>query len=172
MPTPDANAANYLLRDKKINFTVGPLQTIEQMTKAARVWEIANSSNYKRPVAEDIDALAARLVDMASRPCNYIPGVTINDDVIGVGVFCNGVCSMMGVLPEWHGFGLGKRLIMRRQGFARGQGWGRITTTTALWNRRVQALYESLGWERNGPAFEYLDANRSPMVMYEKALNV
>lgn len=152
------------------SFDVGPLTTWEDFEKAAKVWEIANSSNYERPVPV-ADDLVSNLARMASRPCNLVTGVKINDDVIGAAVFCNGKFSMMGVLPEWYGFGLGFRLISERLDFAKRTGWGRVVTETAVWNRRVQMLYEALGWKRNGPVYEFLDINRTPMVMYEKVLS-
>ena len=53
------------------------------------------------------------------------------------------------VAPERRGGGVGRRLMEAAHGFAREQGGASIELDTAHTNTTAQALYESLGYERD-----------------------
>lgn len=55
----------------------------------------------------------------------------------------------MFVLPEFRTASLGKALMLAAHDEARASGIARMDLTTAKTNLKVQALYESLGWQRD-----------------------
>ena len=51
--------------------------------------------------------------------------------------------------------GIGRRLMLAAQAFGRAAGAARLDLTTARTNTRAQALYESLGWQRDDVYLTY-----------------
>jgi ribosomal protein S18 acetylase RimI-like enzyme len=59
------------------------------------------------------------------------------------------------VVPEARGLGIGRALMDRAQRFARESGAKRVELSTARDNRPAQALYESLGYQRDEAFYFY-----------------
>lgn len=59
------------------------------------------------------------------------------------------------VVPEARGWGIGRALMERTQRFARESGAKRVELSTARDNRPAQALYESLGYQRDEAFYFY-----------------
>lgn len=59
------------------------------------------------------------------------------------------------VVPEARGWGIGRALMERAQRFARESGAKRVELSTARDNRPAQALYESLGYQRDEAFYFY-----------------
>ena len=59
------------------------------------------------------------------------------------------------VTPAARGNGAGKALMIAAESHARASGAARIELSTARGNRVAQALYESLGWQRDEDFFVY-----------------
>jgi ribosomal protein S18 acetylase RimI-like enzyme len=57
--------------------------------------------------------------------------------------------------PEVRRAGVGRALMLAAQAFGRGAGAVRLDLTTARTNARAQALYESLGWQRDDAFLTY-----------------
>lgn len=60
------------------------------------------------------------------------------------------------VLPQSRGQGSGRALMEAAATLAREHGVPRLVLMTQVSNARAQALYESLGWQRNNEFYSYL----------------
>ncbi|HSW03470.1 GNAT family N-acetyltransferase [Aquabacterium sp.] len=59
------------------------------------------------------------------------------------------------VAPAARQHGLGRALLLAAEQFAKDEGYARMDLTTARTNAPAQALYESLGWQRDEVFFAY-----------------
>jgi ribosomal protein S18 acetylase RimI-like enzyme len=59
------------------------------------------------------------------------------------------------VAPSARGRGVAKALMLAAQSYAENNGKARLDLTTAKTNYSAQALYESLGWERDDVFYAY-----------------
>lgn len=59
------------------------------------------------------------------------------------------------VRPEARRLGLGKKLLQAAEDFAEQNNVPRLDLSTAKTNSRAQALYESMGWNRDNDYFTY-----------------
>jgi len=57
--------------------------------------------------------------------------------------------------PRWRRSGVGRTLLEAAHAFARGEGAVRVSLETAVDNAGAQALYEGLGYERDGAFHRY-----------------
>ncbi len=62
------------------------------------------------------------------------------------------------VRPEARGAGAGKQLMLAAERYAADHGFARMDLSTAKTNLPAQALYESLGWVRDGTFHTYSKA--------------
>ncbi len=56
----------------------------------------------------------------------------------------------LGVLRAWWGRGIGRNLMLALEAGAREHAYHRLELTVQVYNERASALYESLGYEREG----------------------
>src|SRR5262245_46410951 len=108
--------------------------------------------------APHTEMAAAFIRSVIERGGVQILAVTANDDVVGwcdinrsgrPGLQHSGVLGM-GLLPEYRGHGLGRKLAERTIAAARGKGIERIELEVFASNTRAIRLYERLGFAHEG----------------------
>lgn len=123
---------------------------------------------YRQFYAQENDIALARQF-ISSRLTNHDSTifVAVNDDQKIVGfcqlypTFCSVIAAPICVLydlfvdPSIRKTGAGKLLMLAAQAHAENNGFARLDLTTAKNNVVAQALYESLGWERDEIFYAY-----------------
>ena len=101
---------------------------------------------------------ARRIEQMAKSQSGAMFVCEIDGDIIGVCFGNRGIARrtrhsvhvVIGVLRAWTGGGVGRLLLEALEGWARSNGVHRLELTVAVDNLRAIALYEKLGFEREG----------------------
>ena len=136
---------------------------LDQLDEVARLFDLYRQF-YEQPADYD-----RALAYIDARMKNGESTIFLAEDTDGAGLgftqlyptFCSVAAGPIMVLYDLYvdaparRTGVGKALMLHAQAFARDQGAVRMQLETAIDNLPGQALYESLGWERDTHFYSY-----------------
>ncbi len=105
-----------------------------------------------RMACSECVVLLAREMEVPNRAVGFVLLYPCHDSV---GMQSAWVLHDLFVAPSHRQHGLGRRLMAAAHAHCRAAGVGRVDLATATDNRAAQALYESLGYERDGDFYYY-----------------